>query len=137
MKWQPLTSPHPLVSIPTQLQQNSCNMFCFLKALGLNDFDGANPSKPMLLGPLEGVGPENLDFFGPNSYKQQVHQYLIDFFVDFPFIFTPSPCPILLFPRSPFPLLHPPPLPLFRLRHLHAGPSPQERVLSILHRVSF
>jgi hypothetical protein len=32
----------------------------FYMALGVNDFDGANP----LLGSLEGVGLENFDFFG-------------------------------------------------------------------------
>jgi hypothetical protein len=36
------------------------NLF-FHMALGLNDFDGANP----LFGPLEGVGPENIDFCWP------------------------------------------------------------------------
>ncbi len=34
-------------------------------ALGLMILMGANP----LLGPLEGVGPENLDFFGPNGIR--------------------------------------------------------------------
>ncbi len=32
----------------------------FYMALELNGFNGANP----LHGPLEGVGPENIDFFG-------------------------------------------------------------------------
>jgi hypothetical protein len=35
----------------------------FYMAIGLNDFDGANP----LRGPLEGVGPNNRKFFGPTS----------------------------------------------------------------------
>jgi hypothetical protein len=40
-------------------------------ALGLNEM-GANP----LLGLLEGVGPENLDFFGPkwHSHRSQPFQ---------------------------------------------------------------
>jgi hypothetical protein len=35
---------------------------CFYMALGLNDYDGG---ENLTLGPLEGMGPENLDFFGP------------------------------------------------------------------------
>ncbi len=33
---------------------------CYMSP-GLDDYDAGNP----LLGPLEGVGPENLNYFGP------------------------------------------------------------------------
>jgi len=38
----------------------------FHMALGLNDFDGGNPFR----GPLEGLGPKNLDFFGPKWHSR-------------------------------------------------------------------
>ncbi len=37
----------------------------FYMAIGLNDFDGENP----LLGPLEGVGPENRDILGATPFQ--------------------------------------------------------------------
>ncbi len=37
---------------------------CYM-SLGLDDFDAGNP----ILGPLEGVGPENLNFFGPKWHS--------------------------------------------------------------------
>jgi hypothetical protein len=46
--------------------------YLFYKALGLNDFDGANP----LIRPLEGVGPENFDFFGPKWICPHQNQHL-------------------------------------------------------------
>jgi hypothetical protein len=43
-------------------------LFVYL-ALGFNDFDGGKS----VTRPLEGVGPEILDFFRPAPYKQQGH----------------------------------------------------------------